>query len=209
MNINAGSDTIASTLRAIFYHLLKTPESLAQLVEELDSVARQRKISRPCPTWTETQHNLPYLCAVIKEGMRMNPALSLPLERVVPKDGLVLQHEDGTHTYFPPGTILGINPWVFHRCPHVFGPDAERWNPSRWLGEKEKETKSMEHSILSFGAGKRSCLGKNIALLELHKLVPALLLKFKIELANSRKEWTVENVWALNQTGIEVNLTVR
>lgn len=139
----------------------------------------------------------------------MNPALSLPLERVVPKDGLVLQHEDGTHTYFPPGTILGINPWVFHRCPHVFGPDAERWNPSRWLGEKEKETKSMEHSILSFGAGKRSCLGKNIALLELHKLVPALLLKFKIELANSRKEWTVENVWALNQTGIEVNLTVR
>ncbi|KAK7883698.1 hypothetical protein LTR67_010987 [Exophiala xenobiotica] len=209
MNINAGSDTIASTLRAIFYHLLKNPGSLAQLVEELDSAAKQGKISRPSPTWTETQQNLPYLCAVIKEGMRMNPALSLPLERVVSKDGLILQHEDGTQAYFPPGTIIGINPWVFHRCTHVFGPDAERWNPSRWLSEKEKETKSMEHSTLSFGAGKRSCLGKNIALLELHKLVPALFLKFTIELANPRKEWTVENVWALNQTGIEVNLTLR
>ena len=209
MNINAGSDTIASTLRAILYHLLKNPGSLSKLVEELTSAAQEGIISSPCPTWTETQQHLPYLCAVIKEGVRMNPALSLPLERVVPNDGLTLKHEDGTQTYFPPRTIIGINPWVFHRCPHVFGPDAETWNPSRWLSEEEKETKSMEHGILSFGAGKRSCLGKNIALLELHKLVPALFLKFSIELADPGKEWKVENVWALNQTGIEVKLTLR
>ncbi|KAJ4504722.1 hypothetical protein HRR83_003149 [Exophiala dermatitidis] len=226
MNINAGSDTIASTLRAIFYHLLKNPSTLSQLVNELDTAVSEGKIAHPpSPTWSETQQHLPYLCAVVKEGLRMNPALSLPLERVVPGEtgnsnsynktgsgggGLVLQHEDGsTPTILPPDTIVGINPWVFHRSPNVFGPDAEQWNPSRWLTEHEKQTKHMEHSLLAFGAGKRSCLGKNIAMLELHKLVPALLLKFNLELADPQKEWDVSNAWVLNQTGLDVRLTVR
>lgn len=209
MNINAGSDTIASTLRAIFYHLLKNPASLSQLTDELDSAAAEGTISAPCPTWNETQQHLPYLCAVVKEGLRMNPALSLPLERLVPREGLTLQHEDGSQTFLPPGTVVGINPWVFHRSPRVFGADAENWNPSRWMTEQERDTKTMEHSILSFGAGKRSCLGKNIALLELHKLVPALFLKFKIELAHPDKDWKVENAWVLNQTGLDVRLALR
>ncbi|KIW25165.1 uncharacterized protein PV07_10826 [Cladophialophora immunda] len=209
MNINAGSDTIASTLRAIFYHLLKNPGSLSLLTAELDSAAAQKKISSPSPTWNETQQYLPYLCAVVKEGLRLNPALSLPLERVVPREGLTLQHEDGTHTFLPEGTVVGMNPWVFHRSPHVFGSDAETWNPSRWLSRKEKETKNMEHSLLSFGAGKRSCLGKNIAMLELHKLVPALLMKFKIQLDDPKREWEVSNAWVLNQTGLNVRLALR
>lgn len=209
MNINAGSDTIASTLRAIIYHLLKNPASLAQLMTELDSAVKQGTISTPSPTWNETQQQLPYLCAVVKEGLRMNPALSLPLERIVPKEGLTLQHDDGTHTFLPAGTVVGINPWVFHRSPRVFGADAESWNPSRWLSEQEKQTKSMEHSLLAFGAGKRSCLGKNIAMLELHKLVPALFLKFSIELADPGKEWEVSNAWVLNQTGLNVRLALR
>lgn len=239
MNINAGSDTIASTLRAIFYHLLKTPATLAQLTDELDAAVAQGNIAHPpSPTWAETQQHLPYLCAVVKEGLRMNPALSLPLERVVPDGngynsgksngqgnnssgqgqsgggggggGLVLHHDDGSPpTILPPGTVVGINPWVFHRSPAVFGPDADQWNPARWLSEHEKQTKHMDHSLLAFGAGKRSCLGKNIAMLELHKLVPALLLKFKIELADQHKEWEVSNAWVLNQTGLHVRLTMR
>ncbi|KAJ9637419.1 hypothetical protein H2204_004843 [Knufia peltigerae] len=209
MNINAGSDTIASTLRAIFYHLLKNPTSLTELQSELDAAARDKKISVPCPTWVETQENLPFLCAVIKEGLRMNPALSLPLERVVPAEGLTLRHEDNTTTSLPPGTIIGINPWVFQRSTDIFGKDAERWNPTRWLTAEEKSTKSMEHSLLAFGAGKRSCLGKNVALLELHKLIPAMLLKFNMTLTHPDREWKVENAWALNQTDIEVNLSLR
>src|ERR1700742_3047023 len=209
MNINAGSDTIASTLRAIFYYLLKHPESLSELQNELDSAVEGGKISSPSPTWNETQQNLPYLCAVIKEGLRMNPALSLPLERVVPTDGLTLQHENGSQTFLPQGTVIGVNPWVFHRHQHIFGHDAESWNPNRWLSDREKETKHMEHSILAFRAGKRSCLGKNIAMLELHKLVPALFLKFKIELDDPSREWEVGNAWVLSQTGLSVRLSLR
>lgn len=208
-NINAGSDTIASTLRAVCFHLLKHPASHKKLISELMTAAAQDRISTPSPTWNETQQQLPYLCAVIKEGLRINPALSLPLERVVPTEGLTLSHEDGTSTFLPTGTIVGINPWVLHRSPGIFGPDAEEWNPERWLTEQEQKTKSMEHALLAFGAGKRSCLGKNIAMLELHKLVAALFLKFDIELDDPSRDWVVSNAWALNQTGLLVRLKSR
>jgi len=188
---------------------LKNPASLKKLISELTTAASQDRISSPSPTWTETQQQLPYLCAVIKEGLRLNPALSLPLERVVPPEGLTLTHDDGTNTFLPGGTIVGINPWVLHRSPGIFGADAESWRPERWLSEQEQQTKSMEHTLLAFGAGKRSCLGKNIAMLELHKLIAALFLRFDVELERPDSEWVVKNAWALNQEGLLVRLSVR
>jgi len=206
MNINAGSDTIASTLRALFYHLLKNPTTYRKLVSELDDAHKHNKLTKPCPTWSETQ-SLPYLRAVVKEALRMNPALSLPLERIVPPSGLELNNTK--QTFLPPGTVVGINPYVLHRDRRIFGADASAWNPDRWLEPREVETKAMEHSLLSFGAGKRSCLGKHIAMLELHKLVPAILLRFNVSLASPDAEWEVKNAWVLNQTGLDVKLTPR
>lgn len=206
MNINAGSDTIASSVRAIFYHLLKNPASLAKLMTELDKAQETGSLSTPCPEWVETQ-SLPYLCAVIKEGLRMNPALSLPLERVVPEAGLHLSNKK--EIFIPSKAVVGINPYVLHRDSRIFGNDPDEWNPDRWLSEQEKQDKEMDHNILSFGAGKRSCLGKNIAMLELHKLIPAALLAFKLELDEPQKEWCVSNSWVLNQTGLNVKISRR
>lgn len=210
MNINAGSDTIASTVRAVFYYLLKNQSTLDTLMNELEGARSSGKLSTPLPTWTECQ-SLPYLNAVIKEALRLNPALALPMERIVPHPGLNINYE-----YLPPGTIVGINPWVLHRDTRIFGSDAETWNPSRWLpadGEGEDASKErikyMDQHILSFGAGKRTCLGRNIAMLELTKLVPAVLLRYETQLAEPRREWKVVNSWAVRQEGLEVMLRKR
>ncbi|KAK3100869.1 hypothetical protein LTR53_018877, partial [Teratosphaeriaceae sp. CCFEE 6253] len=145
-NINAGSDTIASTLRAIFYYLFKTPESLEKLLDELRDAQRTGKLSAPLPTWPQCQA-LPYLNAVIKEALRLNPALALPMERIVPPPGLQIGD-----VFLPPGTIVGINPWVLHRDQRIFGPDAEHWQPGRWLSGDAEKVKYMDHHLLSFGA---------------------------------------------------------
>lgn len=200
-NLNAGSDTIGSTLRALFYYLLKTPESLAILVDELQEARKAGNLSTPLPTWPECQ-KLPYLNATIKEALRLNPALALPMERVVPSAGLQIGD-----VMLPPGTVVGINPWVIHRDQRIFGPDAEAWQPKRWLSGDVEKTKYMDHHILSFGSGKRSCLGKNIAMLELIKLVPALLLRYEIKLESPEKEWQVFNSWAVRQEGLNVFLS--
>lgn len=204
MNINAGSDTIGSTIRGVFYYLLKNPRTLSKLNDELIAAHKSGKLTSPLPTWAECQ-NLPYLNATIKEAVRLNPALALPMERVVPPGpGLKIGYLD-----LPPGTIVGINPWVLQRETRIFGKDAEEWRPERWLTDDTEHVKYMDHHILSFGAGKRSCLGKNIAMLELTKLVPALLLRYDFSLAEPEKSWRVINSWVVRQEGLEVLLKRR
>lgn len=236
MNINAGSDTIGSTLKGIFYYLLTNTSILDKLMEELVTAEAKSEISTPCPTYAETQ-NLPYLQAIIKEGLRLNPALSLPLERIVPDGGITLQGADekvskatATTTasvHLPAGTVVGINPYVQHRDPTIFRPPldssksdstytnhdypypVESFHPERWLTAHEKETKHMDHALLVFGAGKRSCLGKNIAMLEICKVVVAVLLRFQLELVDGGKGWRVENKWVLDQKGLDVKIKER
>ena len=65
----------------------------------------------------------------------------------------------------------------------------------------------MEHDLLTFSAGKRSCLGKNIAMMEMCKVVPALVMKFPDMQLVSEDKWSVRNAWLLAQTGLEVKLT--
>lgn len=58
------------------------------LKDEIESMEKEGKISNPV-TFTEAQQ-MPYLQAVIKEGLRMHPATGLPLGRVMPPGGKMI-----------------------------------------------------------------------------------------------------------------------
>lgn len=179
-NVNAGSDTTAISLRAILYYTLKNPRVYAKLREELDDATSSGRISSPV-TWKESQE-LPYLDAVIKEALRLHPAVGLLLERIVPEGGLKLPNGP----YLPPGTIVGVNPWIIHRS-DIFGKDLDAFIPERWLqGEKESNAEyaarkqKMVRATYTFGAGTRTCIGKNISLLEIYKLIPSLFQTYDV-----------------------------
>ena len=178
-NMNAGSDTTAISLRAILYYTLKHPRVLEKLQQELNEAFNSGQISNPV-SWKQSQE-LSYLDAVIKEAMRLHPAVGLMLERTVP-DGLQLPNGP----YLPPGTIVGANPWIIHRH-SVFGKDVDSFIPERWLreeGETEADfntrKQNMVRATFTFGAGPRTCIGKNISLLEMYKLIPSLFLTYQV-----------------------------
>ncbi|GIZ48171.1 hypothetical protein CKM354_001124400 [Cercospora kikuchii] len=169
-NVFAGSDTTSIALTSILFHLYQSPRHLERLRSELEE-AIQNKTASENITFQEAQ-KLPFLQAIIKEGMRVFPSVALPMPRVVPAEGCNIAGVD-----FPPGTIVGINPWVAHANKDVFGSDAESFEPDRWLGEKS----SMQDAYnLTFGAGSRTCLGKNISLLEISKIVPMIVRRFDL-----------------------------
>ncbi|KAL4987378.1 cytochrome P450 [Aspergillus falconensis] len=200
-NIQAGSDTTAILLSALFYNLLKNPSSLDTLRTEIDAAEKNGGLSSVV-TWKETR-DLPYLDACVKEAARLHPPISLPLERVIPASGI----EIGGFK-IPGGTRVAMNPWAVHRDRDVFGPDADTWRPERWL-EGEEKAKSLYNSLLTFGGGHRSCLGKNISYLEIYKLVPSVLLRYEIELAEPDKDWHLENRWFVMPSRFHVRLKAR
>ena len=173
----AGSETTGISLAAVFYYLLKNPQCYRRLVEEIDTAVSQRTImDRPTGlvSWAESQKLL-YLDACIKEAFRLHPAAGLPLERVVPSQGADICGER-----IKGGTIVGCSAWVIHRRPEIYGERVEDYRPERWLEADKEARKEMEACMFQFGMGSRTCIGKNISLLEIYKLVPSFLRRYEV-----------------------------
>lgn len=137
-NILAGSDSTANVMRTIMYNLLLHQDTMNRLLDELLEVK-----SQTCPSWEEVRE-LPYLDACLLEALRLHPPFCLPFERVVPDGGLTV-----CETYFPPGTVVGMSPYVVNRDKHTFGNDADRWRPERWLGLNHDNRKRLEQNVLT------------------------------------------------------------
>lgn len=98
-NIGAGSDTTAVSLNAAVYYLYTHPEALAQARQEITEAESRGEISDKI-TYKEAQ-KLPYLQAVIKESLRIQPATGLPFGRIVPEGGATILDQ-----YFPAGVRI-------------------------------------------------------------------------------------------------------
>ncbi|KAL4921495.1 hypothetical protein BDW62DRAFT_208463 [Aspergillus aurantiobrunneus] len=192
----AGSETTAISLAAVFYYLLKNPKYMARVRAELDAaVATGTIANRPSGlvSWSESQ-SLPFLDACIKESFRICPAAGLLLERVVPPSGIDIAGE-----FIPGGTVVGCSAWVLHRREEIFGPKVDEFVPERWLDVSEERLRVMNGTMLQFGAGARTCIGKNISLMEVYKLVPSFLRRFDVQLADPEQEWKLWNAWFVRQ----------
>ncbi|KAF1928792.1 cytochrome P450 [Didymella exigua CBS 183.55] len=201
-NMFAGSDTTAISLRAIFYNLIRNPDKLAKLCAEFEELEATGTFERgnPLVAWSDVRE-LPYLGAVINESLRTHPAAGLPLERLVPAGGVQL-----SDVFVPGGTNIGCSAWTLHLDKDLWGQDADKWRPERWLEASEAKKAEMKNSMFAFGAGSRTCIGKNVSYLEMYKLVPAVLRSFDIKLAFPDKEWTLHNAWFVKQSDFYVKL---
>lgn len=197
----AGSDTTAIAFRTTFYHLARNRTALAKAQAEIDTALASNRLSSPI-TYAETTTKLPYTCACIKEAMRLHPSVGLSMQRHAPAEGIQLAGK-----FIPAGYRIGLNPAVVHHDKTIFGDDADAFRPERWLVSDEA-CKAMERHLLLFGAGTRTCIGKNISLVELHTLVPEMLRYFDFEMAHHRP-WKTANRWFNKQTDLLVRVARR
>ena len=79
---------------------------------------------------------LPYLQAVIKEGVRIHPPITDSVPKRVPDGGDTVV-VDGTSVFLPGGTNISYAAWPLHHSTRIFGEDAEAFRPERWLLEKD------------------------------------------------------------------------
>lgn len=200
-NVSAGSDTTAIALREIVYRLLTHPGALDKFRAELAAVLRARDGVGPdrLVTWAEGQ-GMRYYQALIKECLRIHPPLGQLIPRLVPPGGTQL-----CGRFIPEGTVVGCNAWVVHRDKKVYGDDADEFRPERWMDADPARLRSMENLGFAFGGGPRVCLGKNIALLEISKMVPELFRRFDVELVDPKK-YTPCPGWLVPQTGLDVRV---
>ena len=165
LQLIAGADSTATTIRCTFLYLLTNPSVYAKLVSEIDAAIAEGLISFPVIKDSEARQ-LPYLQACIMEGLRIWPPLNGIADRIAPRQGQTI---DGK--FIPGGTRVAFNVYRLMRRTDIWGDDANIFRPGRWI-EADPETRYRYDKIweLSFGYGRYSCLGKNIAWMELNKV---------------------------------------
>ncbi|KAK0203125.1 cytochrome P450 monooxygenase [Desarmillaria ectypa] len=166
----AGSDTTANSTCAIIYYLAHTPTVQEKLQKELDEY-----LDSDVATAAQVK-NLPYLQAIINEGLRLYSTVGVGLPRVVPKGGMMI-----FGNYFPAGTVISVPTYTIHRDPAVFGDDVDEFRPERWF---ERDSASMSKAFSPFSVGPRACIGRNLANLELQIIVASILKRFHFVLEN-------------------------
>jgi cytochrome P450 len=82
------------------------------------------------------------------------------------------------------------------------------FRPERWL-EDEAQLSVMERYFLPFGHGSRTCIGKNISLMEISKLIPQLVRMFDFEITHPAGQLKLENVWFVRQTNFNCRVRLR
>lgn len=163
----AGTDSTAVKLVTIIFHLVQNPGIQKRLEKELHEFDED--------PGTDPQ-SIPYLRAVVKEGLRLGMANPARFSRTTPPGGFEIQ---GIH--IPGGTDVGLAPYTLHHNPEVF-PGPFEFHPERWLDENKDEkrrpgraSREMERDLVPFSVGLRTCIARNFATHELFVATKALV----------------------------------
>jgi len=170
-------ETTAHTLRNIIYYVYSDPHILSTLRAELAPVfAQLPSITNSNPAeeeegekrkhvkWSDLER-IPYLNAVVTEGLRLAPGQATRAARIAPDRELVYQQTDEQQGQvvrewiIPRNTPVSMTVLLMHMDPKVY-PDPHRFEPERWLRMDPDVRKRVEaRSFGPFSRGTRNCLG--------------------------------------------------
>lgn len=185
--LGAGTVTTAHTLATTLYHLLANPSKLARARAELAPLfySNSNSLAKP-PTWTDLEHHLPYLSAVLTEGLRLSYGVSHRLSRISPDAALRVPDAPEPVAVIPPATPVSMTQMFLHDDARIF-PEPAAFKPERWLLESEEEEGEgnegaraeqlarMRRFLVPFSKGTRQCVGMNLAYAEMYLALAALL----------------------------------
>jgi cytochrome P450 len=200
LNVVAGSDTTATTIRLMMLNLLSNPVAYRRLQREIDDGIRSGAISSPV---TDAQARmLPYLQACIKEGLRFKaPAAGLLLKTVPPQGDVI------NDIFVPGGTHIAQSPFGVYHSKKVFGEDAAMFLPERWLHIEPERAAAMAAVVdLVFSSGKYQCLGRPVAFMELNKTFVELMRRFDFAMTRPERPLQIANagIWIIEDFPLRI-----
>jgi len=174
----AGSDTTSNSSCAITYYLAAYPLVQQKLQRELDEALGND--DDPVSTYEQVKR-LPYLDAVINEALRIHSTSGIGLPRIVPEGGITVCGH-----FFPEGTVLSVPTYTVHRDKEVWGDDVDVFRPERW---EERDKNAIQKAFNPFSFGPRSCVGRNLASMELLIIISSILRRYHFVLEEPEKKF--------------------
>ncbi|KAJ4491086.1 cytochrome P450 [Lentinula lateritia] len=155
----AALETTSTTLSFFLHAMILHPNIQENAQIEIDRVVGRSR----SPTSADMVH-LPYVRAIVKEVLRWQPAIPLAVPHIAMEDDWYEGH------FIPKGSSCIPNVWSMNRDKDVYGPDADKFHPERFLFQPEKGAEfalraeyENDDGHCSYGFGRRVCVGRHVA----------------------------------------------
>ena len=166
----AARDTTAALLTFTVYLFTQHPEVLAKLRTEV-----LEHVGAGAPTYEQVK-GMKYMRAVLNETLRLFPPV--PINERASISAVVIPTIQGG-LYVPPNTQVLYSPLLMQRRTDLWGPDANVFDPDRWLDDRNRAFLADPMRFVPFNAGPRICLGQQFALHEASFVLVRLLQRFE------------------------------
>ncbi|KAL7152236.1 hypothetical protein ABFS83_04G083700 [Erythranthe nasuta] len=206
----AGRDTSSVALSWFFYLVMNTPRVEEKIVAEITAVLRESRggdsvkwVEEPL-TFDEAD-KMVYLKAALAETLRLYPSVPLDFKYVVADDVL----PDGT--FLPAGSTVTYSIYSVGRMRSVWGEDCMEFKPERWLsgGGERFEPPKDGYRFVAFNGGPRTCLGKDLAYLQMKSVAAAVLLRYRVALVPGHPVEQKMSLTLFMKNGLKVYLKPR
>ncbi|CAI0435807.1 unnamed protein product [Linum tenue] len=168
MNIFVGgTDTSAAAVIWSMTYLMKNPKSMGKAQKEVRLAIGKKGFVNE-----EDIQQLPYLKAVVKETLRLQPSAPLLIPRESTQDCILGGYE------IPAKTVIHVNAWAIGRDPEAWGENPEEFKPERFFMGKSIDVKGADFELIPFGAGRRICPAMHMALANVELSLANLLYAF-------------------------------
>ncbi|KAJ8667005.1 hypothetical protein QAD02_008667 [Eretmocerus hayati] len=161
-----GVQATANSQAFLLYYLAKNPRVQKNLYDEVAS-----KINNSDQLNIKKFYDMPYLTACIKECLRLRPAFPY-ITRNLPRDITLHGYKIPKNTYLIMANQISSLREENFEDPHKFRPE-------RWL--RNDNNSYPKCSYLPFGKGLRSCMGENMAKLQMMLLTSRIIREFRVE----------------------------
>ncbi|KAE8700876.1 Cytochrome P450 86A8 [Hibiscus syriacus] len=206
----AGRDTSSVALSWFFRLIMNHPEVEQKIINEISTVLRDtrgpdhNKWLQEALSFDEADR-LVYLKEALTETLRSYPSDPQDFKYVVHDDVL----PDGT--FVPSGSTVTYSILSIGRTKTIWGEDCMEFRPERWLsqeGDKFEPPKDI-YKFVAFNAGPRTCLGKDLAYLQMKSVAYAVLLRYRLSLVPGHRVEQKMSLTLFMKNGLRVYLQPR
>ncbi|KAF5753349.1 putative unspecific monooxygenase [Helianthus annuus] len=207
--ILAGRDTSSVALSWFFYLVIKNPRVEMKILTEICEVLNKTRGTDTCkwlddPLVFEEVDQLTYLKAALSETLRLYPSVPEDSKHVTADDVL----PDGT--VVPAGSAVTYSIYSTGRMKFIWGEDVLEFRPERWLSDDGKKFEMKDQfRFVSFNAGPRICLGKDLAYLQMKSIAAAVLLRHRLSVVPGHRVEQKMSLTLFMKYGLKVDLHPR
>ncbi|GMI72194.1 cytochrome P450, family 96, subfamily A, polypeptide 10 [Hibiscus trionum] len=173
----AGRDTTSSALTWFMWLVSNHPAAENKIIEELESKIPAEDTKKRRLFDADEVKDLVYLHGALCEALRLYPPV--PFQHKEPMKPGVLPSGHPVH----PNMRILFNLYSMGRMKSIWGDDCSEFKPERWINKQGGIKREPSYKFLSFNAGPRTCLGKEVAFYQMKTVASAIVYNYRIRVS--------------------------